>query len=200
MIYTKKHIAAICFFVFLFSCKKESKEAAFNHDEELIHEIEHATADVSDALFYDLWKNDSIFVFEKRPEIEKNIVYIDSLIEKEDFATKKILIMRNKHKKIVKLKELEELNDGSLRTELSAYFDNGHLLFIEYLNDMIDEPATSYYIKSAVSENEFDSAHFQAKRRVCINGNMDLPLEKTSTECIFNALVLYDKMKDKLKK
>ncbi|MCD7973323.1 MAG: hypothetical protein LUG18_11780 [Candidatus Azobacteroides sp.] len=186
-------------FLFPFiSCKKQDKESKHpsfveNYpDEEFVFQSEGK----ENLTFYEDWERDSVTVFQRLPDLDRQIVYTDTRKETEEYRTRQYFIMRDADKKIVKLSETDELNDGSLKTILVAYFQEGELIYIEYMNDVIDEPGMSYFIKSAVRDEHFIPGHFTARTRMDFGKEATLPLEKASPECIFNALVLYDRMKN----
>lgn len=190
----------LSFCCFFSSCQKKKQVQAHEEDAHI-----HAYADdsvltqmegIENELFYELWESDSLLVFEKISDFEKQLTYTKTRKEVEDYVTRHYTITLDARNKIVKLSEIDEINDKSLRTITVAYFKQGELIFIEFLNDMVEEPVMSYFVKSKVINNQFDPDCFIAKTRIHFGDQAELSVDKISTECIFNALVVYDRMRD----
>ncbi len=151
-------------------------------------------------LFFDQW-NDSYLLDNDSTiqRIDESVVSTDSIITNGEIM-QGCYIMLNAQKKIVKISSATESESGDTGIFLDAYFDNGKLVFIDYLIDIIPEPEMSYFIKSAVKDDQFVPEKFEGKTRVDFGNSVDLPAEKASTECILEALVLYEQMKEKFEK
>ncbi|MCL1943126.1 MAG: hypothetical protein FWF54_06220 [Candidatus Azobacteroides sp.] len=142
-------------------------------------------------LFRKHWESDSL-VTRFVPDIEKT-VYTDSVVDNGGLF--RCRVMFDDQREIVKIYAVDESESGDVLTVTIAFFRSGKLVFVKYLNDVIPDPAITYFIQSAVENDQFVSDSFSAETFVYSGKNPDLPLEKASTECIFSALILYDQMK-----
>jgi hypothetical protein len=126
------------------------------------------------------------------PDFER-IAYEDSVSENNGLFNCRVSF--NDRKEIVKIYSTDESESGDILTVLTAYFKSGNLIYIDFLNDVIPDPGLTYYIKSAVEDDQFVPGKYKAEKYVFSGKNADLPIDEASTECIFKALVLYDQMK-----